>query len=319
MNPDVARLIERGGGVFTTAEARVAGLSACDLVRLVKRGDIEHLARGVYAGPAPGPLTSEAKHLRLATGVCRIYPDAILTHQSAVVSLGLPVWNTDLTRVLAARSVANERIARHWIIRPRQPWVNAVAGPAGPRADVSAAVVQHALESGAVQGIVAADQALRQGKCARSDLEDLAEKVAGWPGAHHVRTMLALADGRSESVGESRLRVDLTMGGLDVVPQVVISDENGRVVARVDFMIRGTKVVIEFDGLVKYRERGSEALIAEKRREDELRRLGYVVLRFIWSDLSRPDKILARVRAAVATSQQAPLGKVHLHRAFEVG
>lgn len=38
----------------------------------------------------------------------------------------------------------------------------------------------------------------------------------------------------------------------------------------------------------------------EKRREDRLRRLGWTVLRFTWSDLDKPRMILAQVRAAVA-------------------
>jgi very-short-patch-repair endonuclease len=96
------------------------------------------------------------------------------------------------------------------------------------------------------------------------------------------------------------------MAGLDVEPQVVIRDEVGDVVARVDLAVRGTRVLIEFDGLVKYREGGSEALIAEKRREDELRRLGYVVVRFTWADLYRPERVVARVRAAVA-AESSPL------------
>ena len=109
--------------------------------------------------------------------------------------------------------------------------------------------------------------------------------------------MMALVDPRSESVGESRLRVGLTLLGVQVEPQVVIRDERDRFVARVDFLVKGTNIVIEFDGLVKYRgDDGAEALIAEKRREDELRRLGYQVVRVLWSDLDRLGELVARLR-----------------------
>jgi very-short-patch-repair endonuclease len=179
----------------------------------------------------------------------------------------------------------------------------------GTATDVPQTLVLHALEHGAVAGLVALDRALHDGAVEMSQVEAMGALVAGWPRSHRVLTMLAYADGRSESVGESRLRVHLGMAGLDVEPQVVIRDEVGDVVARVDLAVRGTRVLIEFDGLVKYREGGSEALIAEKRREDELRRLGYVVVRFTWADLYRPERVVARVRAAVA-AESSPLGKM---------
>ena len=122
---------------------------------------------------------------------------------------------------------------------------------------------------------------------------------------------MAYADGRSESVGESRLRVDLSVGGIEVEPQVVIRDENGTFVARVDLAVRDSKVVIEFDGAVKYSDGGPEALMAEKRREDALRRLGYLVVRFTWPDLYRARLLVGRVRDAIAASR----GKVDLHSA----
>lgn len=302
MNPAIQQLSTLGHGVFTTREARARGLTSFDLVRLVKSGVLDHPARGVYAVPHPGPEHPTRRHLRLAAGVCRLYPDAVLTHHSAALALGLPVWGSDLSTVMLARSVTRERIAQHWMIRPRPEWLGRVPGSVGPSAAVAPTVVQHALESGAVPGIVAADFALHERLVSIAELQELSRRVSGWPRSHHVATMLAHMDGRSESPGESRLRVDLAMAGIAVEPQVVIRDEVGTFVARVDFVVRGTKVIIEFDGLVKYREGGSEALVAEKRREDELRRLGYVIVRVIWAELAQPAKVLARVRAAMTTS-----------------
>ena len=83
--------------------------------------------------------------------------------------------------------------------------------------------------------------------------------------------MLRLVDGRRESVGESRCGVALAMAGIDVTPQVTIRDERGHLVARVDFLVDGTKVVIEFDGKVKYAAGDPAVLWDEKRREDRLR------------------------------------------------
>lgn len=68
-------------------------------------------------------------------------------------------------------------------------------------------------------------------------------------------------------------------------------------------------MVIEFDGLVKYAGSGADALIAEKRREDRLRDLGYEVVRVTWADLAHPAELVARIRRAIDRSceRRAPI------------
>lgn len=107
------------------------------------------------------------------------------------------------------------------------------------------------------------------------------------------------ADTSVESAGESLLRVLLIRLGYQVAPQFKVRD--GRVVvARVDFYLPALKVVIEFDGLVKYEGMdGKQALAAEKERERRLHGLGYGVARIIWADLFDPRRVEAEVRAAV--------------------
>ncbi len=124
--------------------------------------------------------------------------------------------------------------------------------------------------------------------------------VASWPGSSRVRSMLAFVDGRSESVGETRCRIELVTHGIPLVPQVPIRDRDGNVFARVDFVIEGYKVVVEFDGRVKYAEGDKQVLWDEKRREDRLRALGYLVVRITWADLEHPGAAVAKVRRAMA-------------------
>jgi len=70
-------------------------------------------------------------------------------------------------------------------------------------------------------------------------------------------------------------------------------------------------VVVEFDGMVKYgRKRDAvdrwgnqltpqQVLVAEKRREDRIRELGYQVVRVVWSELDDPAGLARRIRAAI--------------------
>lgn len=100
-------------------------------------------------------------------------------------------------------------------------------------------------------------------------------------------------------MAESRLRFVCRVGGIEVIPQATIRDEHGTFVARVDFVVKGTRVVLEFDGRVKYADGAGRALWDEKRREDRLRALGYLVLRVIWADLADPITLVARIRHAI--------------------
>lgn len=303
MDPALLDIANSQAGVFITRQARLLGHSRESLAALVRDGGVVRLTRGVYAVGAPpdGPTASAERHRLLGRGAQLLYPDGALSGHTALVALGLPVWGASLQRAHLERPIHREVLTRDLVIRP--PF----AGLEAPGGVVSTpvAVVQHCLEHGATPGVVAADAALHEGMISRDELEAVAARVHGWPRSSRVRTMLAFVDPKSESVGESRLRVGLAAVGIEVEAQVAIRDERGRVVARVDFLVKGTNVVIEFDGLVKYRDGGSEALIAEKRREDELRRLGYRVVRVVWSDLERLGPLIARLRALGVLSHAA--------------
>jgi very-short-patch-repair endonuclease len=324
-------------GLLTTAQARRAGVDKWGLRRRVRDRDLLSVTRGVYAvwTESEGQLSDDARHLRLGRAMTLLYPDARLAGHTALAAMGLPTWGADLSRAHVERPVTKEVLTQDAVIRPvfdasamlknvqDQTRTADEADPdltdpeqassRLPTVSPAVAVVQHTLQNGAPAGIVAADAALHRGLFCLDELERLADWVRGWPRSSRVQTMLAHTDARSESVGESRLRFGMALLGLELIPQVRIRDDRGEVVARVDFLLAGTNVVVEFDGLVKYREGGAEALIAEKRREDELRGLGYVVVRVVWSELNRPSLVAARIRAAAST------GKVALHPRQEVG
>ena len=52
---------------------------------------------------------------------------------------------------------------------------------------------------------------------------------------------------------------------------------------RADFRIKGTRILVEFDGATKYAVGDRATLFEEKRREDALRRVGWVVVRLVWA------------------------------------
>jgi hypothetical protein len=88
--------------------------------------------------------------------------------------------------------------------------------------------------------------------------------------------------------------------------QPEIFDNNGYLVAHVDFQWKEQRTIGEFDGKIKYgklRRPGQsleEAIFAEKLREDALRDLGWQIVRWIWADLYRRGVIRDRVLRAFA-------------------
>ena len=100
-----------------------------------------------------------------------------------------------------------------------------------------------------------------------------------------------LVDVRSESVGESFSRVRFWRWGVPApILQLEVRDPNGGLVGRCDLGSPfGT--IGEFDGRVKYGlllkpgQTAEDVLLAEKRREERLRELGWQVVRWGWANL----------------------------------
>ena len=114
------------------------------------------------------------------------------------------------------------------------------------------------------------------------------------------------ADGRSESVGESRSRVLTHDFGLPPPElQVEYYDADG-LIGRVDFDFPGLSSVTEFDGRLKYAGASSDVLVAEKLREDRLRGIGLAVVRTRWSDLDHPRRTAARIARSSPTPAAPP-------------
>ncbi|WP_206474809.1 hypothetical protein [Dietzia sp. KRD202] len=83
----------------------------------------------------------------------------------------------------------------------------------------------------------------------------------------------------------------------------------GHVIARTDFSWGEGRLAGEFDGRIKYSGRASngtdpsEVVWLEKQREDQLRDLGVVVIRWIWNDLFKPARFERLLTAGLRRAQ----------------
>lgn len=242
----------------------------------------------------------EAEHERLRTlAVLHVLsPRFVASHHSALLVHRLPTLATPRrdadVHVMATGPVTawpkRSGVRAHELI-------TGTALSAIRAASVEDAIAQTACTDGLVAGLIPADAALAHGRLELAALAAACERMAGRPGATGLGALVGLADGRSESPGESRMRFVCGAAAIPVTPQVWIGDEAGRF-ARVDLLVDGTRVILEFDGLVKYTD--PEDARREKRREHRLHCAGYVVVRVTWEDFADIPGLIRRIHAAIA-------------------
>jgi len=130
-------------------------------------------------------------------------------------------------------------------------------------------------------------------------------------GAAAARRALRFANGRSESPGESLIRVMIEEWGFPPPRlQIRIYSPNGTFLGRVDLGYPDLGVLFEFDGAIKYHkplrpgQDAADVVVKEKLREDRIRDMGYVVVRLVWAELADLTALRSRVAAAVARGRR---------------
>lgn len=302
VNERLATIAAAQSGVLGVDDAARVGVGTDELTTLVRRGALVRVRRGAYV-LAPlylAALPSERYVLRVKA-VMRSRPTDRASHQSALALLGIDRFGVRDVVSLESPDLSRSRVKAGLATHP---WSSGSMWRRGEFRSVSPAVacVQVAATEGFTAGVCAMDCALRQGLCDREDLERAAGAVPPLRRSGALRAVAA-TDGTAESVGETRTRIILTDAGFAVRSQVVIEDDRG-FVGRVDFLV-GDGVIVEFDGLRKYAGAdGQWALAAEKAREERLSRLGYEVVRIVWSDLDTPARIIEQVRQAERVARE---------------
>jgi hypothetical protein len=293
-------------------ELLATGLTDGELQRLRRTGALTAIRRGAYVPSADERLREPAaRHeLRVRATVPHLAAASVVSHVSAVVLHGLPVWSVPLDRVHVTRDTGGGgRLSRGLHVHVgslQQGEMVDVGGIAVT--SVARTIVDVARSAPFEQAVVIADAALRMRLVDPAALAAAQHRVATWRGGPAAGRVVAFADGGSASVGESRSRVALRQAGLPVpVLQWEVRSAQGGLVGRVDFGWPQLRTVGEFDGRVKYGrllrpgQDPGDAVFEEKRREDDLRAQRLSVVRWTWADLDRFDPVAARLRRGFAT------------------
>jgi hypothetical protein len=133
----------------------------------------------------------------------------------------------------------------------------------------------------------------------RSSLDMLIDRHAGARGIVQLRRAADLMDGGAESPQETRTRLLLTAAGFPrPQTQILVCDELGYFIGRVDMGWREWKVAVEYDGPQHWTDPGQHARDID--RLAELQAAGWIIVRVSRDILRyRPDVFLARVRDAM--------------------
>ena len=254
---------------FTAAMAAVLGVSHGQLRRLVARGLVRRVCRGVYAvAQAPDDLEFRARALGLV-----VSPSAVVTDRTAAWLHGVDILPRSALTVPPPVSVFQRPGTRS-----RRDGVTSGERMLLPRDIVEVhglavtSPLRTALDLGRLlwryDALGALDQFLRIGVPADELVAEI-ERFKGFRGVVQLRYLVPLADPRAESLPEGALRLHWLDAGLPKPElQWWVYDEYGTALFRLDLALPEVLFAAECDG--------TEFHTADRDREHDHERRGWL-------------------------------------------
>jgi Transcriptional regulator, AbiEi antitoxin len=318
MTQNLGQIIQASGGIFSRKQALDCGETDRTLAAAVRAGALVRLRRGFYTPAdiyaAADPSAKHVLHARAALSGQR--GRVALTGVSAAALHGFDIHDTSLDVVHLVRLDSGSTRTEAGIVHhgTRRDIEEEIGSYDGILASVPArAVWEVACRSSLEGGAVTADSALHRSPELKESLDALHDRFAMFPGSVKARTVMRLADGRSDSPGESVTRVQCYRFGIPMPePQFHVVGPRGQLIGIADFYWEDFRHLGEFDGKVKYQkllrpgESASDCVIREKRREDAMRAGSRGMTRFSWSDVMPRNtrRTMTDLRAALDQSRR---------------
>lgn len=294
--------------VFLRREAIADGYTDRAIRSMLKSGEWHRVRTGAYvSGPLWRELSVGDRHRVRARAVLRTsHPSTVLSHLSAALEHGAPVWGVDLTEVHVTRTDGKPRRREAGVVHHRGELdmdevvlLNDVHVTSPLRSAVEVTTI-----APVEAALVTVDGLLRSARPTQEAVAAARTVSRHWPNSLTTEVVFRLADPRRESAAETRAFYLCWAYGLPrPEPQVEILDERGRLFARVDFAWTRLGVFLEVDGTAKYAQHRrpgetlDQFLLREKRREEQICQFtGWVCIRIRWADLEQPATTAMRIR-----------------------
>lgn len=317
MPTQIVALMSAQRGLVLRRQALKAGVTIERIGRLVRAGEWVVVRRGVYTTSTYWDMLDKHRGrplLRAWAASLNMSHPHVLSHESAALAHGMQILQPQTALVHVTRFGVTGFRTRHGVCHHRAPFephqiVDIEGVPTFDMARTAVDIARgHGQRDGLRFGIVACDSAMRAG-VTRAELEAALAPMRNWPNVTIARESVALADGDSDSAGESLTRLlvlEIGMGGV----QTQFGIREGRREAWCD--LRVGRHLIEFDGRVKY-QRVDEGGVAdrdprdvmwdEKQRQDWLSGFNLGMSRVTWDELM--PRNWERTRARVAREATA--------------
>lgn len=288
------------------------GTGRRSLARRCQAGELVRVRAGVYVEAAQWQKMPQWDRDRaaIAAAVDQGQTPRILIQQSAAVIWGLPVIGRTPEVLLLAPGTSHGRRRGNLRWTPRtllEPITTRDGLSLTSRAQTVldlAARLPFERAVPAVDHVLRPDAARSLPALEKDALLVLSKNLPDAAKRSRAERVIAFADSRSESPGESYSRAVLHLQGFPPPElQWEFRSAGGQLIGRTDFFWKDYSLVGEFDGAVKYgtaassrspgtnRQAGTasrETLILEKRREDAIRATGVGFVRWSWSDVLKP-------------------------------
>lgn len=141
----------------------------------------------------------------------------------------------------------------------------------------------------------------REDEARRKFHEALEDTPRNARGRRQARWIIDHADAGCESPGEALVLLALLRAGIVGISTQEEVHIDGRTYF-IDIALPDLKIAIKFDGRIKYGEtvdQVHDSIEAEQRRQRDLERTGWKVIRVRWSDLTLIDEVVAQVLVAI--------------------
>lgn len=265
------------------------------------------LRRGAYVRAVPWKRLKpwDREKLRLYAHVLTAPREPVYSYFSAARLHGLFIWNcsalvhvTVPAPMTGASEAKDVKLHHDSLTGEEVDHLSLRTGVRVKATTLERTVVDCARVGGFAEAVIIGDHALRKG--ARLHVMwAMVNAMPGRRGVRRARQVLSALNGLSESPGESRTR--LIIAGMkidqpDLQKELIAGDR----AYRPDFVWEKQKLIVEFDGDIKYfaYKPTPEVILDERKRERRLMEAGWQFVRFEWRDLSNPEEVRRRIMDA---------------------
>lgn len=285
-------------GPFTAQEARGAGVTR----RQLRGVAYSRLGSGRYRWVG----LKESPQVVLAAVATRLAAGAAFSGRTAGWLHGLDFAPCDPAEVTIPEPLGSGRLAGASVHRAALAREEIVMRRGLPTTCALRTVADLGGREPLTEGVVAADLFLHARLVTIAELHAYVVDHPRAKGIARLRRVVDLAEPKSESPMETRLRMLLQLAGLpEPEVQVSIHDDEGRFLGRPDLLYRAERLAVEYDG-GNHRDR----LVDDNRRQNGLVGAGFRLLRFTAADVyGTPDLVSLQVRHGLAKSARSTVAR----------